>query len=303
MEKTPYSRTPASAGREKLMRLEAPLVLRRAGYEVLSDRFSRGMQFITARSITGEEVTAWVKCAWHPGSHGHCAVQLDFPPPDKRPGNDEDAIKLIVEKALRASSRGASDILLLAADEKVTCVLAAYLMPLSQMEAVMRKAMAVDHRLVRNGHSPSLYVVAHHGPRAEIVNVVRQYSRDLLRTAPASISDDDAIEDLSATPRGYEQPTRLTTISQRFRRDPEIRAYALNRANGYCELCGELGFVTSTGEHYLEAHHIISLAEQGPDTLENVIALCPAHHRQAHYGADAKKLEAKMLHILVEKIK
>ncbi|MBI3093641.1 MAG: HNH endonuclease [Rhodocyclales bacterium] len=303
MEKTPYSRTPASAGREKLMRLEAPFVLRRAGYEVLSDRFSRGMQFITARSNIGKEVTAWVKCAWHPGSHGHCAVQLDFPPPDKRPTNDEDAIKLIVEKALRASSRGASDVLLLAADEKVTCILAAYLMPLDQMEAVMRKAMAVDHRLVRNGHSPSLYVVAHHGARAEIVNVVRQYSCDLLRIIPTPIFDDDAIDDLSATPRGQEQPTRLTTNCQRFRRDLEIREYVLNRANGHCELCGKLGFVTSTGDQYLEAHHIISLAKQGPDTLGNVIALCPEHHRQAHYGADAKELEAKMLHILDEKVK
>lgn len=51
----------------------------------------------------------------------------------------------------------------------------------------------------------------------------------------------------------------------------------------------------SNGKHYLEAHHVIALCDQGKDTEENVIALCPEHHRQAHYGTNAEALEKKFI--------
>lgn len=47
--------------------------------------------------------------------------------------------------------------------------------------------------------------------------------------------------------------------------------------------------------YYIEAHHIIALSQQGEDTPQNVIALCPEHHREAHYGAEAEKLEQEFL--------
>ena len=49
----------------------------------------------------------------------------------------------------------------------------------------------------------------------------------------------------------------------------------------------------TNGERYIEAHHIIALSNQGKDTVDNVIALCPEHHRQAHYGHEAEDLEVK----------
>lgn len=49
------------------------------------------------------------------------------------------------------------------------------------------------------------------------------------------------------------------------------------------------------GQNYLEAHHIIALADDGEDTLRNVIALCPTHHREAHYGVQAEELEAMFI--------
>jgi 5-methylcytosine-specific restriction protein A len=48
----------------------------------------------------------------------------------------------------------------------------------------------------------------------------------------------------------------------------------------------------------LEAHHIIALCDSGRDTVDNVIALCPQHHRQAHYGKDAESLESEFIKIL-----
>lgn len=78
-------------------------------------------------------------------------------------------------------------------------------------------------------------------------------------------------------------------------RRPEVRAAALRRAGGCCEHCGAPGFVRADGAIYLETHHIIPLSDRGADTLANVICLCPNHHREAHYGADAEKLRALFL--------
>ena len=72
----------------------------------------------------------------------------------------------------------------------------------------------------------------------------------------------------------------------------------INRAQGKCELCGELGFVKEAGGYYLETHHVIYLSEKGPDTPKNVIALCADHHREAHFGREAEVLEKKMIEIL-----
>ena len=73
-------------------------------------------------------------------------------------------------------------------------------------------------------------------------------------------------------------------------RDARVRAVALKRAAGCCEYCGVPGFVRTDGAVYLETHHIVPLHEGGPDTVANVICLCPNHHREAHFGADAAAL-------------
>ncbi len=43
-------------------------------------------------------------------------------------------------------------------------------------------------------------------------------------------------------------------------------------------------FKRPDGSDYLEVHHIIFLADEGPDTTENVAALCPSCHRECHHG-------------------
>ncbi|WP_342251434.1 HNH endonuclease [Sphingomonas sp. OTU376] len=78
-------------------------------------------------------------------------------------------------------------------------------------------------------------------------------------------------------------------------RDPLVREAALARAGGACEHCGEPGFLRADGTIYLETHHVIPLFERGPDTLANVICLCPNHHREAHSGANAANLRALFL--------
>lgn len=70
-----------------------------------------------------------------------------------------------------------------------------------------------------------------------------------------------------------------------FARDSEVVRNAKQRANGYCEYRGERGFETSTGDFYLEGHHVIPIGCEGPDEVWNVVAICPDDHRKAHFGA------------------
>ncbi|MBW3469037.1 HNH endonuclease [Arthrospiribacter ruber] len=104
--------------------------------------------------------------------------------------------------------------------------------------------------------------------------------------------------DLESPPLGREFADRAFSKGFLFKRDQKVRKYVLNRAKGKCEYCGELGFELKSGENYLETHHIISLASQGSDTITNVIALCPNHHRQAHFGSNAETLEKEFIAIL-----
>jgi 5-methylcytosine-specific restriction endonuclease McrA len=103
----------------------------------------------------------------------------------------------------------------------------------------------------------------------------------------------DAIDDLES---GRNNPESY--IGKRYPRDQKVRDKVLRRAAGKCEFCGEIGFETKDHGRYLETHHIIRLADDGADLMSNVIALCPDHHRQAHYGLDRDELETKMAEIV-----
>jgi len=104
-----------------------------------------------------------------------------------------------------------------------------------------------------------------------------------------------ALSDLSDWPEGTVSPDRASRTSNYFPRDPEVRAFVIKRAKGRCEYCGRTGFELPDGRCYVEAHHVIGLAKNGPDTVTNVIALCPEHHREAHFGVNAEDLEAKFI--------
>ncbi|MBV2182028.1 MAG: HNH endonuclease, partial [Castellaniella sp.] len=104
-----------------------------------------------------------------------------------------------------------------------------------------------------------------------------------------------AIDDIGLAPPGTAHPNRVAIATTGYRRDDAVRKHVLERAQGHCMHCGTPGFELPDGTRYLEAHHIIALANDGPDTVDNVIALCAHHHREAHYGRNAEALEAAFL--------
>jgi 5-methylcytosine-specific restriction enzyme A len=71
-----------------------------------------------------------------------------------------------------------------------------------------------------------------------------------------------------------------------YKRNPYVAAEALLRADGTCESCGKSAPFKrlSDGTPYLEVHHKQRLADDGEDTIENVLALCPNCHRKSHFG-------------------
>lgn len=109
--------------------------------------------------------------------------------------------------------------------------------------------------------------------------------------AAAVLQVPSAIDDINGPPPGTGQPERICRQVQGYRRDDSVRRHVFARAKGRCEHCGKTDFLMDGGTPYLEAHHIINLAKQGPDTVRNVIALCSSHHREAHYGEHAARLE------------
>lgn len=100
----------------------------------------------------------------------------------------------------------------------------------------------------------------------------------------------DAVDDL-----GSDAPSKIVGLSTSYARDPRIRNSVKLRAAGKCEHCGKLGFLCLNGERYLECHHIIALANDGADRMNNVIALCAEDHRRAHYAEDRTAIEQKMI--------
>jgi len=80
-----------------------------------------------------------------------------------------------------------------------------------------------------------------------------------------------------------------------YNRSAEVRRYVLSRAKGKCEFCSIEGFTLADGSTYLETHHVIPLADEGKDSPSNVAALCPNHHKEAHYGQAAAKIRDYLL--------
>jgi 5-methylcytosine-specific restriction enzyme A len=114
---------------------------------------------------------------------------------------------------------------------------------------------------------------------------VSAYERDLNDRLSQSHQDDSEARRkrlLSAPPL----PNKVSVQSEAYVRNTDVIAEVLARAHGICESCSQPAPFTrrSDGTPYLEVHHRIRLADDGEDTIENAIALCPNCHRKAHYG-------------------
>lgn len=92
-------------------------------------------------------------------------------------------------------------------------------------------------------------------------------------------------------PNGNNNPSITNHSINQYQRDAKVKAWILKNAHGKCENCNQKApFNAFDGTPYLEVHHVRSLADGGPDTVENTIAVCPNCHKELHYGKNAEKL-------------
>ncbi len=107
---------------------------------------------------------------------------------------------------------------------------------------------------------------------------------------------------LAGKPKGQRNPKKQQSSQTTYERDPLVKAWVLQNANGTCELCKQLGpFRNKLGEWFLEEHHVVSLADGGSDVIENTVALCPNCHRKCHLSPEADKVQ-KELRYTIERI-
>lgn len=81
-----------------------------------------------------------------------------------------------------------------------------------------------------------------------------------------------------------------------------IKHYARIRANGICEKCNKKApFTGIDGMPFLEVHHLLRLADDGPDSPFNVAAICPNCHRGAHYSIERDRICEILIDVIHKK--
>lgn len=114
----------------------------------------------------------------------------------------------------------------------------------------------------------------------------------------------DLLKQLDSLP--ISENIKKEIISSSYLRNQQEKLKVLRRANNICENtdCSKnIPFIKSDNSTYLEVHHIIPISQQGPDNEQNIIALCPNCHREAHYGKDKDIFSKKFQKIVSAKSK
>ena len=112
-------------------------------------------------------------------------------------------------------------------------------------------------------------------------------SQPLLSALGTPGTSDLAAMQAQLTGKGSTLGTGQLGIREYRKRSAKVHQYALLRAAGICEGCHEPGpFVDSAENRFLEVHHILRLADDGPDEPGNVASVCPNCHKRAHFSKD-----------------
>lgn len=95
-----------------------------------------------------------------------------------------------------------------------------------------------------------------------------------------SISNEELARRTTLKAIGKKKRTAEATV---YYRDPYLKEIVKRIAEGKCQYCGEEApFVDKNNEPYLEEHHVKRLADDGTDSIDNVVAICPNCHRKMH---------------------
>ncbi len=119
------------------------------------------------------------------------------------------------------------------------------------------------------------------GDRYELIEDPHTESRSVNAKQPNS----EPQETLNASDLA-EPAQRQQTTTYRILRDTD-KANRVKALHNYeCQICGHTIHLPD-GSRYAEAHHIRPLGKphDGPDTMGNIVCVCPNHHAELDYGA------------------
>jgi 5-methylcytosine-specific restriction protein A len=98
-----------------------------------------------------------------------------------------------------------------------------------------------------------------------------------------------------AAAAGEFAPAKESTVRALYARSKAVRDYVLMRAAGICESCQKSApFIRKNGTPYLEPHHTTRVSDGGPDHPSFVGAVCPACHREIHFGIHGDEKNAAL---------
>jgi hypothetical protein len=192
-------------------------------------------------------------------------------------GDDLDAVLHAIDDASR---RGATHLMGIIGNETTGKLEIARVFPLDEVKRIATKQKEVCRHPFYLAHGAAVVLRSRSDEFAKAAEIALAHGEDAL--APR----------ISYTERISSGRARSGTA---YKRDPKVRDAVLLSARGHCERCAQQGFLTITGDRYLETHHVVGVAERGPDTTDNVIAVCPNCHRQAHFAADRVQVERELI--------
>lgn len=79
-------------------------------------------------------------------------------------------------------------------------------------------------------------------------------------------------------------PEQETALVSRFRRWQKLARKVKEIYGGKCQVCGFTFAKKKSGKPYAEAAHLVALGGGGADTLQNLLCLCPNHHKMLDHG-------------------
>jgi 5-methylcytosine-specific restriction endonuclease McrA len=228
-------------------------------------------RYVNATSPNASACTIWIKCTtrWI-----GMADVLRFPWSKRAVRADgSQAVMFAVDDAAR---RGATHLLATVGSDFTGKLSVARLYTLDQIKQIVTRQNSACQHPFYAAHGAAVIIHSYDDAFAEAETIALAFGMDLL-TRQTSVP--------MMTHAGRARSGAI------YKRDATVRNTVLKLADGTCERCGQQGFLTVTGERYLETHHVVGVIERGPDTTDNVIAVCPNCHRQAHFAANRVQVE------------
>lgn len=232
-------------------------------------------RYVVARSPSGEAYSVWIKSTllWV-----GMADVVRFPWSKRSIQSDDmQASMHAVDDAIR---RGCTHLLPIVGNELSGRLNVARLYRLDEIKQVVIKQRVACQNPFFVAHGATLIVRAHHDDFRDAEAVAHAFGEDVLAPLPALWVN--------------AEPARVRS-GPTYPRNAKVREKVLKLADGYCERCGQQGFLTKDGDRYLETHHVVGVAERGPDTVDNIVAVCPSCHRQAHFAANFVEVERDLM--------